>query len=189
MAVSPKWLLLVHQLPPRPLYLRAQVRRRLAQVGALPLKNSVYVLPDVGDCLEDLQWIAQEAISGGGEATVWRAEFVDEPGDAELTARFRSASEQRFAAAESELKRRMTDLRRRKHTETAGVSIDRLQRLVDAAGETDFFRSAAGARTRQLMTEIRSMLRPSSKTAAPDSAAAVIALAIKSALTNGRAAS
>ena len=40
-----RWLLLIHQLPPRPLYLRAQVRRRLNQVGALPLKNSVYVLP------------------------------------------------------------------------------------------------------------------------------------------------
>jgi hypothetical protein len=163
------WLLLVHQLPPRPLYLRAQVRRRLAQVGALPLKNSVYVLPDVRDCLEDLQWIAEEAMAGGGDATVWRAEFVDEPGDAELKARFQHASEQRFAAVETELKRKLTDLRRRKHTETAGASIGRLQRLVDAVRETDFFRSAAGARTQQLMTEIRTMLRSSSKMVAPDS--------------------
>ena len=42
------WLLLVHQIPPKPDYLRVKVRRRLQRIGALPLKNSVYVLPDAG---------------------------------------------------------------------------------------------------------------------------------------------
>ena len=65
MASAEGWLLLVYQLPPKPLYLRAQVRRRLSQVGAVPLKNSVYVLPDRDGCLEDLQWIAQEASAVG----------------------------------------------------------------------------------------------------------------------------
>ena len=64
------WYLLIHQLPPRPLYLRAKIRRRLGKVGALAIKNSVYVLPARPDCLEDLTWIAQEAVSGGGEACV-----------------------------------------------------------------------------------------------------------------------
>ena len=40
-----RWYLLIHQLPPKPLYLRAKVRQRLAKVGAVALKNSVYVLP------------------------------------------------------------------------------------------------------------------------------------------------
>ena len=146
------------------------MRRRLTQVGALPLKNSVYVLPDVGDCLEDLQWIAQEAITGGGGATVWRAEFVDELGDTDLKHRFQQSSEQRFAVAQTELERKLAELRRRKSVEAGGASIERLQRVVDAAVETDFFRSAAGVRTQQLMAEIRNMLRPSSKGAAPNMA-------------------
>ena len=86
MPETPGWLLLIHQLPPRPLYLRAQVRRRLVQVGAVPLKNSVYVLPDTPECLEDLQWIGQEAVAGGGEAIVCRAAFLGTPTDTELRA-------------------------------------------------------------------------------------------------------
>ena len=44
-----RWLLLIHQLPARPLYLRAKVKRRLDQAGAVPLKNSVYALPRSAD--------------------------------------------------------------------------------------------------------------------------------------------
>src|SRR3989442_9979223 len=64
------WYLLIHQLPPKPLYLRAKIRQRLDKVGAVPLKNSVYVLPGKDEYLEDLEWIAQEAAAGGGEAWV-----------------------------------------------------------------------------------------------------------------------
>jgi hypothetical protein len=103
MAVSTSWLLLIHQLPPRPLYLRAQVRRRLAQVGAMPLKNSVYVLPGTAGCLEDLQWIAQEAIAGGGEAVVCRAEFVGTPTDNELRTRFLDDATGRFTPVKEAL--------------------------------------------------------------------------------------
>jgi hypothetical protein len=156
-----KWLLLVHQLPPRPLYLRAQVRRRLAQVGALPLKNSVYVLPDLGECREDLQWIAQEAVAGGGDASVCRAEFVEGLVDAELQTRFQQASEQRFGAVQTELQRKLSELRRGKPAASGGATIERLQRTLEAAAETDFFNSEAGAKARQLMAEIRNMLRPS----------------------------
>ena len=165
-----KWLLLVHQLPPRPLYLRAQVRRRLGHVGALPLKNSVYVLPDLGDCLEDLQWIAQEATAGGGDATVVRAEFVEGTADADLKARFQQSSDQRFAAVLTEVERQLAALRRGKDVDAAGASIERLQREVDAAAETDFFKCKTGARTLQLMAEIRRVTQPALKTVSPASA-------------------
>src|SRR5204863_7692422 len=53
----PRWLILVHRIPPRPLYLRAKMRRRLADVGAVAVKNAVYLLPHGPEALEDLQWI------------------------------------------------------------------------------------------------------------------------------------
>jgi hypothetical protein len=37
----PRWLILVHRIPSRPLYLRAKMRQRLAAVGAVAVKNSV----------------------------------------------------------------------------------------------------------------------------------------------------
>ena len=40
-----RWLLLIHQIPKSPAYLRAKVGKQLARVGAVAVKNSVYVLP------------------------------------------------------------------------------------------------------------------------------------------------
>jgi hypothetical protein len=85
-----RWYLLIHQLPPEPLYLRAKIRQRLARVGAVPLKNAVYALPRREECLEDFQWIAQEASAGGGEAHVCEAEFPETRTDAALVERFRA---------------------------------------------------------------------------------------------------
>src|SRR5260370_17685242 len=72
---EPRWLLLIHQIPPQPAYFRAKVGRRLQRLGAVAIKNSVYVAP-LGDATqEDFQWVAREIVSEGGEATLCRAEF------------------------------------------------------------------------------------------------------------------
>src|SRR4051795_5960343 len=63
-----RWLLLIHHLPGKPDYLRVKVRRRLARLGAVPLKNSVYVLPDSDSAREDFQWLLREIVAEGGEA-------------------------------------------------------------------------------------------------------------------------
>ncbi|WP_448192987.1 hypothetical protein [Azospirillum sp. sgz301742] len=39
------WLLLAHQLPPKPAYFRVKVWRRLQGLGAVAIKNSLYALP------------------------------------------------------------------------------------------------------------------------------------------------
>lgn len=88
---DPAWYLFIHQLPPKPLYLRAKVRRLLAQSGALPLKDSVYLLPAAEERLPELRRIAREAIAGGGEAYVCRGSFVENPAHRELVAAFRRA--------------------------------------------------------------------------------------------------
>ena len=166
--MSSGWLLLIHQLPPRPLYLRAQVRRRLAQVGALPLKNSVYVLPDTTECLEDFQWIAQEASAGGGEASVCRAEFVGSAVAAELQSRFRDAAGHRFAPIKAALAKQLTELRRRKAGTSAPAAATRLQRMADDARRLDFFQSDDGKEVQTLMSAISRLLQPPAKNGARD---------------------
>ena len=55
-----RWLLLVHHLPPKPAYLRVKIWRRLQGLGAISVKNSVYVLPAGDQALEDFQWLLRE---------------------------------------------------------------------------------------------------------------------------------
>lgn len=92
-----KWLLLIHQLPPTPAYLRVRVRRRLKQLGAQLLKNSVYVLPNSAESAEDLHWLRREILDGGGEATVTLADLVEGASDSELEEQFRRASDAEYA--------------------------------------------------------------------------------------------
>ena len=92
--VSPTpWLLLIHQLPPKPDYLRVKVRRRLHRIGAVPLRGSVYVLPATEEAREDFQWLQEEIRAEGGEAIVCEASFVVGISDEEVRAMFGSRQE------------------------------------------------------------------------------------------------
>jgi len=87
-SIRSSWLVLIHQLPPKPDYLRVKVRRRLRQLGAAALRGSVYVLPDSDESFEDFQWLAGEIRAEGGEAIVCRAELLDGITDEEVQAMF-----------------------------------------------------------------------------------------------------
>jgi hypothetical protein len=80
------WLLLIHQLPPTPNYLRVKVRRRLRRLGAVALKQTVYLLPNTEEALEDLQWLRQEIDSAGGSAIIAESRFVEGITDEEIAA-------------------------------------------------------------------------------------------------------
>src|SRR5512141_1824237 len=108
-----RWYVLIHQLPPRPLYLRAKVRNRLSKVGAVALKNSVYVLPRTDDCLEDFQWIVEEAVAGGGEAFVSEARFVTGISNEALVKLFQGQRQADYAALSGEIREALSSLKRR----------------------------------------------------------------------------
>ena len=87
-AAGRRWLLLITQLPPKPDYLRVKVRRRLRRLGAVPIKQTVYVLPHSDESLEDFQWLRQEIDSDGGSAIIAEATFIEGVSDEELDAMF-----------------------------------------------------------------------------------------------------
>ena len=92
-----RWLMLIHQLPPKPDYFRVKIWRRLQALGAVAIKNSVYALPFSPQASEDFQWLRKEITAGGGEASVCRAMFVDGLSDQEIEALFRTARDAQYA--------------------------------------------------------------------------------------------
>src|SRR5260370_42611584 len=98
-----EWIILIHQLPPKTTNLRVRIWRKLQKVGAVAIKNSVYVLPDNEKTHEDFQWLKQEIESAGGEATVFHAASVEGATDEEIIAVFRKARDEEFAAIAAEL--------------------------------------------------------------------------------------
>jgi len=85
------WLLLIHQIPAKPAYFRAKIWRRLQQLGAVAIKQSVYAMPRQEQALEDLTWIVKEITDGGGEATMIGARFLEGLSDQQVIGLFHAA--------------------------------------------------------------------------------------------------
>jgi hypothetical protein len=145
---EPRWLLLIHQIPPTPAYFRAKVGRRLQRVGAVAIKNSVYVAPLSEQSHEDLQWVAREIASEGGEATLCKATFVEGLRDDQIEALFHAARDADYAQIAEEAReitgrlpsRLARDDERREDLE---ADLARLRKRVTEVVAMDFF-SASG---------------------------------------------
>jgi hypothetical protein len=86
-----RWLLLIHQLPAKPAYLRVKVWRRLQALGAVAVKNAVYALPANEQTQEDFEWVLKEITEGGGEAMICEAQLIDGVSDQEVRSLFTAA--------------------------------------------------------------------------------------------------
>ncbi|MGH9320701.1 MAG: Chromate resistance protein ChrB, partial [Vicinamibacteria bacterium] len=107
-----RWLLFVHQLPATPSNLRVRTWRRLQQLGAIPIKQAVYVLPDSPNAREDFEWLKTEIQGAGGEASVFTADNVDAWSDDALIDEFRRSRQEAYTALARDVERALRRLSR-----------------------------------------------------------------------------
>ena len=139
-----RWLLLIHQIPPKPDYLRVKISRRLQRVGAVPIKNSVYVLPPTPDAREDFEWIVREIEEGGGEAFVSEASLVGEGlTDADVRARFHAARRQDYVDILADARELTKSLSSAKLANVE-QELAKLRRRYETAAAIDFFAAPDG---------------------------------------------
>jgi hypothetical protein len=139
-----RWLLLIHQLPPKPNYFRVKIWRRLQRLGAVAIKNSVYVLPKNDQTQEDFQWVLREIVEGGGEASLCEARFVEGLSDDQVETLFQTARSSEYGEIAEEARRlaeiplpegQIEDSRR-----TQGeIDLARLKRRLAEVVAIDFF--------------------------------------------------
>ena len=139
-----RWLLLIHQLPPKPDYFRVKIWRRLQRLGSVAIKNSVYVLPKNDQTQEDFQWVLREIVEGGGEASLCEARFVEGLSDDQVEALFQAARGAEYDQIADEA-RRLAEMplpdRPVQETRRTQLEIDlaRLQRRLAEVVAIDFF--------------------------------------------------
>ena len=177
---APRWLLLIHAIPPRPNYLRVKIGRRLQKLGAVAVKNSVYAMPRSEGAREDLEWIAHEIVSEGGEASLCESRFIGGLTDDTIEQQFRF-SRQRDYLETAKLARRLVEMLTRaerksgkvpskRHTST-DAALSRLKRRLEEIITIDFFDAAGRAELENLLTAAEEKLRPpraADPKAAPD---------------------
>lgn len=155
------WYLLIHQVPPKPLYLRAKIRQRLERVGAVPLKQAVYALPRIEDCLEDLQWISEQVVAGGGEAHICEAAFPDKRTDVALVQRFRAERDRDFR----ELRRALS--RARRSEVDSPERLARARKRFDEIAKIDFFQAKGRQEAEMKLRQLERRVRPVGASAKP----------------------
>lgn len=158
------WLLLIHQIPPKPDYFRVRVGRRLARVGAVAIKNSVYVLPATEQAMEDFQWILREIVEGGGEASICHSSFIEGRTDTEVEHLFHQARSQEYddlAAEARAILKTLPDRRRVPTERRAGAeeALARLRKRFTAVTKIDFFDTKGSRSASEALNQIEERLR------------------------------
>jgi hypothetical protein len=161
-----RWLLLIHQLPPSPAYLRVKTARQLQKIGAVAVKNSVYVLPNTESASESFAWLSKEIAAGGGEATLCESSFVGGTSNEAIEALFHAARGRDFQELANEVrsalkllgKARRFDQSKRAAAESA---LARFRRRMGEVGELDFFGAPGREATGSLLATLEDRLHRS----------------------------
>jgi hypothetical protein len=144
MEASPRWLLLIHQLPAKPAYARVKAWRRLQALGAVTVKNAVYALPANDESREDFAWLAKEIEELGGEAIVCEATLVEGLSDDDLRGLFETARDEDYGRISNEARAiaaRLAAEPSDSELAEAATQTARLRRQFDQVVAIDFFGS------------------------------------------------
>lgn len=167
------WLLILHQIPPKPPYFRAKVLRRLNQVGALAIKNSAYLLPSSEETLEDLQWICREIGEEGGEAWLFRADTLAGMTEEAIREAFRALRADDYREMIETAHTLLNHLRSQENTEADAHRTQppvepawiKLKRRREEVKKIDFFSASGNEELETLMKSIETVLaRQTAKT-------------------------
>ena len=85
------WVLLAYRLPREPSTPRSALWRKLRRLGAAQLLDGLAALPLDARNREQLEWLADEILEAGGEATTWVGELGSAGQERELAARMADA--------------------------------------------------------------------------------------------------
>jgi hypothetical protein len=159
-----RWLLLIHQLPPAPAYLRVKTARQLQKIGAVPVKNSVYVLPNTEASIESFTWLAKEITSARGEATVCESSFVGGTSNEAVEALFHAARSKDYQELADDVRAARNGLGKARRIEeakraSATAALARFRRRLTDIGALDFFSAPGGEATAALVDAFDAAIR------------------------------
>ncbi len=141
-----RWVMLAYRLPREPSTPRITLWRHLRRLGVAQLSDGLVALPEDPRTREQLEWLADDVIQGGGDASIWLAEPATRAQERAIIEAMTLSIEAEYATLEQEL-RAMGQSRDRRTT-------SRLRRQLHRIERRDYFPGAARARARAALKPV-----------------------------------
>lgn len=129
-----EWVLLAYRVPREPSTPRIAIWRKLRRLGAVQVLDGLVALPADAATREQLEWVAEEVLEAGGEASIWLGRVGSAAQERALLTR--------MAAAVAEEYRALTEEATTARDEPAGARrrrLERLRREFRRISQRDFF--------------------------------------------------
>jgi hypothetical protein len=133
-ATNGEWVLLAYRIPREPSTPRISVWRKLRRLGAVQILDGLVGLPSDARTREHLEWIAQEVLEAGGEASIWLAQPTTRAQERQLKAQVAEEADAAYEAIIEEARATLADLDSR-----ARRTLGRLRRELQAVRQRDHF--------------------------------------------------
>ena len=155
------WLLLIHQLPAKPAYLRVKIWRRLQDLGAIAVKNAVHALPMNEETQEDFEWLLREIVEGGGEAFVCEARLIDGLSDEKVRTLFDQARDADYEKVAQHARALAKSLRPNAKPDALAelrIQVARLRKRLAEVVSIDFFGAIGREKAESLLRGLEARL-------------------------------
>jgi hypothetical protein len=146
-------VLLAYRLPREPSTPRSALWRKLRRLGAVQVLDGLAALPLDARTREQLEWLAEEVVEAGGEATIWIGELASPAQERELAAQMAEAVavDYRRLLAEAEAAREELSGTRRR-------TLGRLRRELRRIRARDYFPPPEREFAQQALVELASLV-------------------------------
>ena len=144
-----KWFFFSFSVPSRLQGFRVKIWRKLNALGAVQIKNSVYVLPANEQIQEQLIWMGKETDEQGGESLVIANGNLLNMADSQITAIFTKARDEDYRALGEEMRAVIAEPDPHERV----ITLRKLEKRLDALRTIDFFPSGKGASLQKLLDE------------------------------------
>jgi hypothetical protein len=158
------WIVFSYSLPTKSMSSpRVTLWRRLRRLGTVTLSGGAQVLPARDECIEALQWLAQEIRQAKGDAIVMRVEQFDGLTDQQVVDLFDAARVEEYKEIENQIVEFQKTLGRRIKPDDVPPqrqALAKLRRRYAEIARVDYFNSPTGSRVASKLAEIEEILSP-----------------------------
>jgi hypothetical protein len=157
MAKCSEWVLLAYRLPREPSTPRIALWRRLRKLGAAQVLDGLVALPRDSRTQERFEWLADEILEAGGEASIWYATPGSLSHERALTHRMANSIAEEYAVVAEAAADALDgdDVTRRR-------TLARLRRTLQTINARDFFPPPEREQARQAVEDLASLVEVSS---------------------------